>query len=106
MKFMLPRIQMMRQMLKSSGVLAFCIDERELFRLGMILDEIFGEKNRIAIINWQKLGGPKTYSHVSPATEYILVYAKNLEKTETNLMPRGDNFGFLICTSSPREIFP
>ncbi|MCE8168183.1 MAG: site-specific DNA-methyltransferase [Candidatus Moeniiplasma glomeromycotorum] len=92
MKFMLPRIQMMRQMLKMNGVLAFCIDERELFRLGMMLDEVFGEKNRIAIINWQKLGGPKTYTHVSPATEYILVYAKDLEKAETNLAPRGEDY--------------
>jgi adenine-specific DNA-methyltransferase len=92
MKFMLPRIQMMRQMLKSNGVLAFCIDERELFRLGMMLNETFGEQNRIAIINWQKLGGPKTYTHVSPATEYILVYAKDLEKSKTNLAPRGENY--------------
>jgi len=51
MKFMLPRIQMMRQMLKSNGVLAICIDSRELFRLGQMLDEVFGENNRIAIIN-------------------------------------------------------
>src|SRR6185369_16453920 len=92
MKFMLPRIQMMRQMLKSNGVLAFCIDERELFRLGMILNEVFGENNRIAIINWQKMGGPQTYTHVSPATEYILVYAKDLEKSATSLMPRSEDY--------------
>jgi adenine-specific DNA-methyltransferase len=92
MKFMLPRIQMMRSMLKNSGVLAFCIDERELFRLGMILDEVFNEKNRIAIINWQKLGGPKTYTHVSPATEYILVYAKDIKRTKTSLIPRTDEY--------------
>jgi adenine-specific DNA-methyltransferase len=48
---MLPRIQLMRQMLKSNGVLAFCIDNNEFLRLGMILDEVFGESNRIAIIN-------------------------------------------------------
>ncbi|MCE8163938.1 MAG: site-specific DNA-methyltransferase [Candidatus Moeniiplasma glomeromycotorum] len=92
MKFMLPRIQMMRQMLKINGVLAFCIDERELFRLGMMLDEVFGEKNRIAIINWQKLGGPQTYTHVSPATEYILVYAKDLENSTTGLIPRNEEY--------------
>lgn len=50
MKFMLPRLQMMKQLLKNSGVLAICIDERELFNLGKMLDEIFGEENRIAII--------------------------------------------------------
>lgn len=32
MKFMLPRLQMMRSLLKPTGVLAICIDHRELFR--------------------------------------------------------------------------
>jgi adenine-specific DNA-methyltransferase len=51
MKFMLPRIQMMQKMLKPGGVLAICIDYRELFHLGKMLDEVFGEKNRLGIIN-------------------------------------------------------
>jgi len=92
MKFMLPRIQMMRQMLKTNGVLAFCIDERELFRLGMMLDEIFGEKNRIAIINWQKMAQAKTFTHVSPATEYILAYAKYKENAKTGQLPRNNDY--------------
>jgi adenine-specific DNA-methyltransferase len=88
---MLPRIQMMRQMLKSNGVLAICIDDRELFRLGQMLDEVFGEENRIAIINWQKAYAPKSQSkHVSSATEYVLVYAKNKEKSETGRLERSE----------------
>ena len=51
MKFMLPRLILMKEMLKESGVLAICIDERELFNLGKILDEVCGEENRVAIIN-------------------------------------------------------
>ena len=46
---------MMKAMLKPGGVLAICIDHRELFHLGQMLDEIFGEQNRLAIINWQKI---------------------------------------------------
>ena len=52
---MWPRLQMMKSMLKPGGVLAICIDHRELFRLGQMLDELFGEANRLAIINWQKI---------------------------------------------------
>jgi adenine-specific DNA-methyltransferase len=48
---MFPRLQLMHKMLKSRGVLAICIDDNELFNLGKLLDEIFGEENRIAIIN-------------------------------------------------------
>ncbi len=54
MRFMWPRLQMMKSMLKPGGVLAICIDHRELFRLGQMLDELFKEENRLAIINWQK----------------------------------------------------
>lgn len=91
MKFMLPRIQMMKAMLKSNGVLAICIDEKEFFHLGMILNEVFGEENRIGIINWQKTYSPKNdASHISSATEYVLVYSNEKSSTKTNLLPRSD----------------
>ncbi|KLL04743.1 MAG: DNA methyltransferase [Mycoplasmataceae bacterium RV_VA103A] len=83
MKFMLPRLQMMWKMLKPSGVLAICIGEGELLRLGMMLNEIFGEQNRVAMISWQKAYAPKLSLHVSSATDYVLVYAKSFEKIKT-----------------------
>lgn len=89
MKAMLPRLNMMRSMLKPTGVLAICIDDNELFHLGMMLDEVFGEDNRIAIINWQKAYAPKNDSgHVSTATEYVLVYAKDKTLARTGLEER------------------
>jgi len=54
MKVLLPRLLMMKSMLRQNGVIAICIDENELFHLGMIMDEVFGESNRLGIINWQK----------------------------------------------------
>lgn len=91
MRFMLPRLKMMHSMLKPSGVLAICIDHRELFHLGQMLDELFGERNRLAIINWQKSYSPRSdKSHVSTATEYVLVYAKDSEIAKTSLLPRAE----------------
>ncbi len=88
MRFMYPRLQMMKAMLKPGGVFAICIDHRELFRLGQSLDEIFGERNRIAIINWQKTSAPKSANaHVSSSTEYVLVYANDADRVYTE---RGD----------------
>jgi adenine-specific DNA-methyltransferase len=92
MKFMYPRLQMMKQMLKLGGVLAICIDHRELFHLGQMLDEIFGEQNRIAIINWEKTTAPKSAnSHVSTSTEYVLVYARDIEYVNTERGQREDS---------------
>lgn len=89
MRFMWPRLQMMKAMLRQNGVLAICIDHRELYHLGQMLDELFGEKNRVAIINWQKAYSPRSdRTHVSTATEYVLVYAKNLDRASTALLSR------------------
>lgn len=88
-KAMMPRLQMMKAMLKPTGVIAICIDDNELFHLGMMLDEVFGEENRIAIINWQKTT-PKNARHVSTATDYVLVYAKDKELSRTELLPRSE----------------
>lgn len=89
MKAMMPRLQMMKAMLKPQGVIAICIDDNELFHLGMMMDEVFGEENRIAIINWQKSYAPKNDTrHVSSATEYVLVYAKDRTLAKTGLEPR------------------
>ncbi|MXV21850.1 site-specific DNA-methyltransferase [Deinococcus xianganensis] len=89
MKFMLPRLYQMKEMLKDSGVVAICIDDNEFFHLGMMMDEVFGESNRIAIINWQKAYAPKNDSrHVSTATEYVLIYAKDKSRAKTGLTAR------------------
>ncbi len=91
MKAMLPRLNMMKAMLKPTGILAICIDDNELFHLGMMLDEIFGEENRIGIINWQKTFSPKNDSkHLSTATEYVLIYARSIETAKTELLPRDE----------------
>jgi adenine-specific DNA-methyltransferase len=83
LRFMTPRLWMMREMLKPGGVIAVCIDHRELYRLGMLMDEIFKEENRIAIINWQKTTPKNQAQHITITTEYILVYAKSSERAKT-----------------------
>jgi adenine-specific DNA-methyltransferase len=92
MRFMWPRLKMMKAMLKPGGVLAICIDHREIFRLGSMLDEIFDQRNRVAIINWQKNYSPKNNvgerTHVSTATEYVLVYANEIDAARTRLLDR------------------
>ena len=105
-KAMMPRLQMMKAMLRPSGVIAICIDENELFHLGMLMDEVFDEDNRLAIINWQKAHSPKNDAkHVSKATEYVLVYARDKEASRTRLLPRDDamNKSFRNPDNDPKD---
>ncbi len=86
-KAMMPRLQIMKAMLKPSGVVAICIDDNELFHLGMMMDEVFGENNRVAIINWQKAYSPKGGNSISKTTDYVLVYAKDKDLSRMQLLP-------------------
>jgi len=88
LKFMAPRLWMMKEMLKPGGVIAICIDHRELYRLGMLMDEIFKEENRLAIINWQKTTPKNQAQHITVTTEYVLVYAKSADKARTGMVER------------------
>jgi adenine-specific DNA-methyltransferase len=100
LRFMTPRVWMMREMLKPGGVIAICIDHRELYRLGMLMDEIFKEENRIGIINWQKAYSPKNDTGgksggLSTATEYVLIYAKDATRARTGLLDRTEEMNAL-----------
>ncbi|MEB3782381.1 site-specific DNA-methyltransferase [Pseudomonas paracarnis] len=91
LRFMTPRLWMMREMLKPGGVIAICIDHRELYRLGMLMDEIFHEENRIAILNWQKSAAARPDNkHVSTSTEYVLVYGKDITRVKTMSLERSE----------------
>jgi adenine-specific DNA-methyltransferase len=90
LRFIVPRAWMMKEMLRPGGVLAICIDHRELFRLGVVLDGIFGEENRLGIINWQKTTVKNDKRHLSSTTEYVLVYAKRQERAATRLLERSE----------------
>lgn len=87
--FMEVRLKLAKKLLRESGIIAVCISYQELFRLGLLMDEIFLEKNRLGIINWECAYSPKNDNKGIPSTtDYILVYAKNKEKAFRGIMPR------------------
>jgi hypothetical protein len=76
LNFMAARLCHMKRLLKPGGVIAVFIGKEELFRLGLLMDDLFGEENRLGIINWQKRYSPSNDSkHISDATDYVLVYS-------------------------------
>jgi len=87
--FMEVRLRKAQELLKPSGVIVVCIGYQELFRLGVLMDELFGEENRLGVINWQTSYSAKNdSSHISTATEYVLVYANSKASAITGLLDR------------------
>ncbi|WP_297338390.1 site-specific DNA-methyltransferase [Algoriphagus sp.] len=81
---MYPRLKLARNLLTQNGVTFISIDENENHNLRKVCDEVFGESNFVADIIWQKKTGSSDAKHIATITEYIIVYARNIDLLEFN----------------------
>ena len=90
LSFMEVRLELAKKLLKESGIIAVHISYHELFRLGLLMDEVFGEENRLGIVNWECYYSPKNDKKggIPSTTDYILIYAKNKESAFRGIIPR------------------
>ena len=89
---MWPRLQLLRELLAENGVIFISIDDNEVHHLRMTMDEIFGERNFVATIIWEKVYSPKsTAKYFSENHDFIVVYAKNKDDFKLGLLPRTDD---------------
>ena len=87
---MYPRLKLAKNILKDDGVIFISIDDGEVANLRKICDEIFGEKNFIADIVWQKKTSPDARMNISAAHDHILLYGKNAELGLLSYLPFDD----------------
>ncbi len=75
---MYPRLVLLRELLKEDGVIFISIDDNEIHRLRMMMDEIFGDENFITEVIAQLNPRGRTLDRFFAKThEYVLVYAKD-----------------------------
>ena len=79
LNMMFRRLKLARNLLREDGVLFISIDEHELHNLKKVCDEIFGEYNYIAQINWKGRNGRQDSKYFAIVNEYILCYGKNID---------------------------
>ncbi|WP_051619022.1 DNA methyltransferase [[Mycoplasma] collis] len=73
-----------RDLLTEDGIIFISIDDNEQAYLRILMDEIFGEENFIANIIWNKLNAQNDAKFFESNHEYILTYAKNIQKFKIN----------------------
>jgi adenine-specific DNA-methyltransferase len=74
---MMPRLKLLRELLSEDGVIFVSIENNEVHRLMMLLDEVF-QGNFVGTLIWRKKeGGGQTDQYFVTEHEYILVYAKS-----------------------------
>ena len=75
-----PRLRLSANLLQDEGVIFISIDDNEIHNLRKICDEVFGEENFIAMFTWRTDGNFDNQAKIKVCHEYILVYAKMIEK--------------------------
>ena len=76
---MYSRLLVAHSLLKEDGVIFISIDDNEICNLQKICNEIYGEKNFVTSLVWQKKTGASDAKGIAIITENILVYCKNKE---------------------------
>ena len=92
LSMMYPRLVLLRQFLREDGAIFISIDDNEVATLRLLMDEIFGAKNFVATVLWQKVYSPKNSArHLSEDHDYIVIYAAKAETWKPNLLGRTES---------------
>ena len=80
LNMMYPRLKVAREFLTEDGVIFISIDDNEVENLRKVCDELFGERNFIAQLVWERAFAPKNDARfVSNSHDYILMFAKDID---------------------------
>ena len=79
---MYPRLRLARELLADDGAIFVSIDDNEVTNLTKLMDEIFGERNRIALICHKARASVSNDKIISPNHNTIAFYAKNIDSLE------------------------
>lgn len=86
------RLELAKNLLTNNGFIVCAIDHYELFTLGLLMDEIFGESNRIGIVSVvHKSEGRNQEKFFGTSHEYMLFYSKNKQSANFETIVLDEN---------------
>jgi adenine-specific DNA-methyltransferase len=89
LNLMKPRLELLYNLLANEGSIWISIDDDECHYLKVYCDELFGRKNFVSNVIWEKKFSPQNDTKwLSDSHDHILVYAKNKEIWRPGLLPR------------------
>ncbi|ERL22621.1 DNA (cytosine-5-)-methyltransferase [Oribacterium sp. oral taxon 078 str. F0263] len=84
-----PRLRLAKDLLSDDGVVFISIDDNEQENLKKCCDEIFGAKNFIAQLIWERAYAPKNDARfISNSHDYVLMFARNINNFIIGRLPR------------------
>lgn len=91
---MMPRLKLLRELLSDDGAIFISIDDFEIHRLWVLMDEVFGEENYIGCITIEGNPRGRDYGGVARMHDYLLVYSKSYQTEINNLRDENKFFPY------------
>jgi adenine-specific DNA-methyltransferase len=86
---MWPRLTLLRELLSDHGSIWMTLDDNEVHRARMVMDELFGEANELFTFVWRKVDSPNDNKvPVTPDHDYVIAFSKT--KTLCQLRAKED----------------
>lgn len=84
------RLTQIKELVADDGSIWLHLDDVEMHRARVVMDEVFGSGNFVATVVWRKVYSPDNRTLISPSQDYIVVYAKDKSKWKNtrNLVAR------------------
>ncbi|MDD2544894.1 MAG: site-specific DNA-methyltransferase [Burkholderiaceae bacterium] len=93
LSMMLPRLQLLRELLSEEGSIWVTIDDNEGHYLKVLMDEVFGRRNFVGELIWQKRTSRENRAPLSSSHDAIYLYARcgpARWKLHRNLLPANE----------------
>lgn len=92
LSMMYPRLVLLRDLLAEDGSIWVTIDDNEAHYLKVLMDEVFGRRNFVANVAWQKRYSRENRVVIGDAHDHVLIYAKEALRLRSvfNKLPLGD----------------
>ncbi len=89
LSMVLPRLQLLRDLLSEDGSIWVTIDDNEGHYLKVLMDEVFGRRNFVANVVWQKKASPQANTAwLSDMHDHVICFSKNKNVWTANRLPR------------------
>ncbi len=102
------RVKLLYKLLAEDGSLWIFIDDNQAHYLKVVCDEIFGRRNFVANVIWQKKYAPANDAKwLSDSHDHVLVYAKDKETWRPNKLVRsaGSSAAYKNPDNDPRGLW-
>ncbi|MCZ2129301.1 MAG: site-specific DNA-methyltransferase [Bacteroidia bacterium] len=109
LNFMNKRLELAKELLKSTGAIFISIDDNEIAQLKLLCDGIFGEQNFVAnCVRRRRKTQANLAKNIAPVHEYLLIYSKSISELNLNKLSYSEEFikkGFANPDNDPRGVY-